>query len=34
MNGVSTRKVDRLVEQMGLHHLGNDQVVQGVPWPG
>jgi putative transposase len=26
VNGVSTRKVDRLVEQMGLHHLGKDQV--------
>jgi putative transposase len=28
VNGVSTRKVDRLVEQMGLHHLGKDQVVR------
>jgi putative transposase len=26
VNGVSTRKVDRLVEQMGLHHLSKDQV--------
>jgi hypothetical protein len=26
VNGVSTRKVDRLVEQLGLHHLGKDQV--------
>jgi putative transposase len=26
VNGVSTRKVDRLVEQMGLHHLDKDQV--------
>jgi transposase-like protein len=26
VNGVSTRKVDRLVQQMGLHHLGKDQV--------
>jgi putative transposase len=26
VNAVSTRKVDRLVEQMGLHHLGKDQV--------
>jgi putative transposase len=26
VNGVSTRKVDRLAEQMGLHHLGKDQV--------
>jgi putative transposase len=26
VNGVSTREVDRLVEQMGLHHLGKDQV--------
>jgi putative transposase len=26
VNGVSTRKVDRLVKQMGLHHLGKDQV--------
>jgi putative transposase len=26
VNGVSTCKVDRLVEQMGLHHLGKDQV--------
>ena len=26
VNGVSTRKVDRLVEQMGLHHMGKDQV--------
>jgi transposase-like protein len=25
-NGVSTRKVDRLVEQMGLHHLGKNQI--------
>jgi putative transposase len=24
--GVSTRKVDRLVEQLGLLHLGKDQV--------
>jgi transposase-like protein len=26
VNGVSTRKVDRLVEQLGLHHLSKDQV--------
>src|SRR5215207_10641003 len=26
VNGVSTRKVDRLVEQMGLHHMSKDQV--------
>jgi putative transposase len=26
VNGVSTRKVDRLVQQLGLHHLGKDQV--------
>jgi transposase-like protein len=26
VNGVSTRKVDRLVQQMGLHHLSKDQV--------
>jgi transposase-like protein len=26
VNGVSTRKVDRLVEQMGLHHLSKDQM--------
>jgi putative transposase len=26
VNGVSTRKVDRLVEQMGLHQLSKDQV--------
>jgi len=26
VNGVSTREVDRLVEQLGLHHLGKDQV--------
>ena len=26
VNGVSTRKVDRLVEQLGLHHLCKDQV--------
>jgi Transposase, Mutator family len=26
VNGVSTRKVDRLVQQVGLHHLGKDQV--------
>jgi putative transposase len=26
VNGVSTRKVDRLVEQLGLHHLSTDQV--------
>ena len=26
VNGVSTRKVDRLVEQLGLHHMGKDQV--------
>ena len=26
VNGGSTRKVDRLVEQMGLHHLSKDQV--------
>ncbi len=26
VNGVSTRKVDRLVEQMGLHHLSKGQV--------
>jgi Transposase, Mutator family len=28
VNGVSTRKVDRLVEQVGLHHLSKDQVSQ------
>jgi transposase-like protein len=26
VNGISTRKVDRLVQQLGLHHLGKDQV--------
>ena len=26
VNGVSTRKVDRLVEQLGLHHMSKDQV--------
>ena len=26
VNGVSTRKVDRLVQQLGLHHLDKDQV--------
>jgi putative transposase len=26
VKGVSTRKIDRLVEQMGLHHLSKDQV--------
>ena len=26
VNGISTRKVDRLVEQLGLHHMGKDQV--------
>jgi putative transposase len=26
VNGVSTRKVDRLVQQMGLHHMTKDQV--------
>jgi putative transposase len=26
VNGISTRKVDRLVEQMGLHQLSKDQV--------
>jgi putative transposase len=26
VNGVSTRRVDRLVEQLGLHHMSNDQV--------
>jgi putative transposase len=26
VNGISTRKVDRLAEQMGLHHLSKDQV--------
>jgi Transposase, Mutator family len=26
VNSVSTRKVDRLAEQMGLHHVGKDQV--------
>jgi putative transposase len=26
VNGVSTRKVDRLVQQLGLPHLGKDQV--------
>ena len=28
VNGVSTRKVDRLVEQMGLHQLSKDQVLR------
>jgi transposase-like protein len=26
VNGVSTRRVDRLVEQLGLHHLSKDTV--------
>jgi transposase-like protein len=26
VNGISTRKVDRLVEQLGLYHMGKDQV--------
>jgi len=26
VNGVSTRKVDRLVQQLGLHHMSKDQV--------
>src|SRR4029453_17690446 len=26
VNGVSTRKVDRVVEQLGLYHLSKDQV--------
>jgi putative transposase len=26
VNGVSTRKVDRLVEQLGLHHMSKDRV--------
>jgi hypothetical protein len=27
VNGVSTRKVDRLVEQLGLHHMGKERVA-------
>lgn len=34
VNGVSTRKVDRLVEQMGLRGLSKDQVSEDVPRAG
>jgi putative transposase len=32
VNGVSTRKVDRLVEQMGLRGLSKDQVSRMCAW--
>ena len=34
VNGVSTRKVDRLVEQLGLHQHEQGPGLPAVPWPG